>query len=302
MEGEAVPAVLSRDRWSVPGALAAGTRGPRAPSGVVLGAGARVHPTLLVHHPFGWCPCPVVGGFAPGTQPVSRAGEYSGCGVVWCGVVWCGVVRCGAVRAVWCAGVVLWHGLEVGCLPSCAMVFIPQISPDGHVTTIAGDGHKAGSNVSEFDGRGEEARFRDVRSMTSDADGSLYVVDGTAIRRVSPAGDVATLAFRCNDVCKAIAIDGDGNFLVVEGRALIRFARDGVALSLNLVAGRRGDGWHRSCKSTCGLQDFEAKRERSGQGRSPRTLGIWACVSWGGLQYVEPSEEATEANDSHMPP
>ena len=86
MEGEAVPVVLSRDRWSVPGALAAGTRGPRAHSGVVLGAGARVHPTLLVHHPFGWCPGPVVGGFAPGTQPVSRAGEYSGCGVVWCGV------------------------------------------------------------------------------------------------------------------------------------------------------------------------------------------------------------------------
>ena len=99
MEGEDVPAVLSRDRWSVPGALAAGTGGPRAPSGVVLGAGARVHLTLLVHHPFGWCPGPVVGGFAPGTQPVSRAGEYSGCGVVWCGVVWCGVVWCGVV---WC--------------------------------------------------------------------------------------------------------------------------------------------------------------------------------------------------------
>ena len=90
-------AVLSRDHWSVPGALAAGIRGPRAPSGVVLGAGARVHPTLLVHHPFGWCLGPVVGGFAPGTQPVSRAGEYSGCGVVWCGVVWCGVVWCGVV-------------------------------------------------------------------------------------------------------------------------------------------------------------------------------------------------------------
>ena len=121
MEGEAVPAVLSRDRWSVPGALAAGTRGPRAPSGVVLGAGARVHPTLLVHHPFGWCPGPVVGGFAPGTQPVSRAGEYSGCGVVWCGVVWCGVVWCGVV---WCGVVcsaVLWCGVcrrqrtKVGC-------------------------------------------------------------------------------------------------------------------------------------------------------------------------------------------
>ena len=94
MEGEAVPAVLSRDRWSVPGALAAGTRGPRAPLGVVLGAGARVHPTLLVHHPLGWCPGPVVGGFAPGTQPVSRAGEYSGCVVLCCVVLCCVVLRC----------------------------------------------------------------------------------------------------------------------------------------------------------------------------------------------------------------
>ena len=81
-EEEAVPAVLARGRWSVPEALAAGTRGPRAP--LLLSAGARVHPTLLVHHPLEWCPGPVVGGFAPGTQLVSRAGEYSGCGVVWC--------------------------------------------------------------------------------------------------------------------------------------------------------------------------------------------------------------------------
>ena len=86
-EREAVPAVLSWDQCSVPGALAARTRGPRAPSGVVLISGVRVHPTRLVHHPLGWCPRPVVGGFAPGTQPVGRAGEYSGCGLVWCGVV-----------------------------------------------------------------------------------------------------------------------------------------------------------------------------------------------------------------------
>ena len=123
MEGEAVPAVLSRDRWSVPGALAAGTRGPRAPSGVVLGAGARVHPTLLVHHPFGWCLGPVVGGFAPGTQPVSRAGEYSGCGVVWCGVVWCGVVWCGVVwcGVVWCG--VVWCGVVWCGVVWCGVVW-----------------------------------------------------------------------------------------------------------------------------------------------------------------------------------
>ena len=49
MEGEAVPAVLSRDRWSVPGALAAGTRGAAGSRGMALGIGTCAHPTLLVH-------------------------------------------------------------------------------------------------------------------------------------------------------------------------------------------------------------------------------------------------------------
>ena len=35
-EGEVVPAVLARGRWSIPEALAAGTRGPRAPLGWCL--------------------------------------------------------------------------------------------------------------------------------------------------------------------------------------------------------------------------------------------------------------------------
>ena len=148
MEGEAVPAVLSRDRWSVPGALAAGTRGPRAPLGVVLGAGARVHPTLLVHHPLGWCPGPVVGGFAPGTQPVSRAGEYSGCGVVWCGVVWCGVVWCGVwCGVVWCG--VVWCGVVWCGVVWCGVVWcgvpkalLPKGKRPGCLST--GTGKRAG--------------------------------------------------------------------------------------------------------------------------------------------------------------
>ena len=79
-----MPTVLARGRWPVPEALAASTSGPRAPLGVVLSAGARVHPILLVHHPLGRCPGPVVRGFAPGSQPMGRVGKYSGCGVVWC--------------------------------------------------------------------------------------------------------------------------------------------------------------------------------------------------------------------------
>ena len=82
VEEEVVAAILARGRWSVPGALAGGTRGPRAPLWVVISAGARTHPTLLVHHPLGWCPGPVVRGIAPGTQPMGRGGEYSACDVM----------------------------------------------------------------------------------------------------------------------------------------------------------------------------------------------------------------------------
>ena len=60
-------------------------RGRRRTSSSVCEAcpvGGGGHPTLLVHRPREVPrPCRVC--FAPGTQPVGRAGEYSGCGVVW---------------------------------------------------------------------------------------------------------------------------------------------------------------------------------------------------------------------------
>ena len=146
-EGEVASAVLSRDRLSFPGALAAGTRGPRAPLGVVFCLGARLHATLLVHHPRGWCSGRVVGSFAPGTQPMGRAGEYLGVAlcVVWRSrafapppplpLVLCGapcsnvfgcavcVVRCCSGlpclrRAIWC--------VVMCCAVSCGAVRCPD--------------------------------------------------------------------------------------------------------------------------------------------------------------------------------
>ena len=59
----------------------------------------------------------------PGTQPMGRAGEYSGCGVVWCGVVWCGVVWCGVVwcGVVWCG--VVWCGVVWCGVVWCGVVW-----------------------------------------------------------------------------------------------------------------------------------------------------------------------------------
>lgn len=58
----------------------------------------------------------------------------------------------------------------------------------GEVTTFAGSayGHR--------DGRGAEANFGSVGAMVFGPDGSLYLTDSTAVRRVSMEGDVTTVA------------------------------------------------------------------------------------------------------------
>ena len=85
---------------TVPRAVAAGTRGPRGPLGVVLGTGACAHPTLLVHCLQGSARALSSGASHPAPSPWVELGSTQAvvwCGVVWCGVVWCGVVWCGVV-------------------------------------------------------------------------------------------------------------------------------------------------------------------------------------------------------------
>ena len=85
-EGDAGPAVLSggRSPFQEPWRPVLGGRG--LPGGGVWHSSVCTADTVSTP-PIGWCPSPVVRGFAPGTQPMGRAGEYSGCGVVWWGVV-----------------------------------------------------------------------------------------------------------------------------------------------------------------------------------------------------------------------
>ncbi|HLM58961.1 MAG TPA: hypothetical protein VK422_22850 [Pyrinomonadaceae bacterium] len=60
-------------------------------------------------------------------------------------------------------------------------------TPDGKVETIAGGAYGSA------DGRGPEARFQSVAGMAFGDDGSLYVTDGGALRRVFPDGTVRTV-------------------------------------------------------------------------------------------------------------
>jgi sugar lactone lactonase YvrE len=67
---------------------------------------------------------------------------------------------------------------------------IRKITPDGTVTTLAGNPDKSGST----DGTGSAARFRYPQGVTVDSSGTLYVVAGNAIRKITSAGVVTTLA------------------------------------------------------------------------------------------------------------
>jgi DNA-binding CsgD family transcriptional regulator/DNA-binding beta-propeller fold protein YncE len=66
---------------------------------------------------------------------------------------------------------------------------VRRISPLGQVSTLAGSGEKGFR-----DGAAEQAMFRDLRAIATDATGNVYVLDSGAVRRISPDGRVRTLA------------------------------------------------------------------------------------------------------------
>jgi hypothetical protein len=84
------------------------------------------------------------------------------------------------------AGNMYWAGDGAG--DAGPRVAVVKRTPAGrHVTHAGGTGGTR-------DGRGSAAQFSGISWMTAMADGTLFVVDGTAIRRVSPEGIVTTLS------------------------------------------------------------------------------------------------------------
>lgn len=144
---------------------------------------------------------------------------------------------------------------------------VRKITPAGVVTTLAGSATEAG----KADGLGGAARFTSVGRLAVDADKNLYVADSTAIRKISPTGEVSTFAGtvgtwgqtegpRASALFGSItglAFDGQGNLFVGEYSRMARistsgmvvaaaaslFGSDGVHISIDGPSGTASSGY-----------------------------------------------------------
>jgi sugar lactone lactonase YvrE len=107
---------------------------------------------------------------------------------------------------------------------------IRKISPSGDVSTLAGSGALDLGCGGYADGSGAEAEFNYPKGVAVDSAGNVYVADSNnnRIRKVSPLGDVSTLAGSaggyadgsgakaqfCNP--KGVAVDSAGNVYVAD--------------------------------------------------------------------------------------
>ena len=127
---------------------------------------------------------------------------------------------------------------------------IRRVAVDGTVSTFAGQLHTPGW----ADGLLAEARFDRPRGLARAADGTVFVVDASGVRRITSTGVVTTLA-RLSSVSPLIAVDPDGAVYVASGTSVTRIASDGAQTTpFGASIGRAVSGllWH----PTLGLMGF----------------------------------------------
>lgn len=91
---------------------------------------------------------------------------------------------------------------------------IRKITPGGQVSTLAGTAGQSGN----ADGIGAAARFSSPRGLATDSAGNVYAADDDKVRKVTPVGEVTTLAVvpgvRYGVALSGLAVDADGNVYV----------------------------------------------------------------------------------------
>ena len=102
---------------------------------------------------------------------------------------------------------------------------IRKITPDGTVSTLAGSPGQQGS----VDGTGSAARFSFPRGIAVDGAGNVFVADtgNHAVRKISPAGEVATYA---GQIGQQGSVDGRRGVALLAAPAEIAVAADGELL------------------------------------------------------------------------
>lgn len=106
---------------------------------------------------------------------------------------------------------------------------ISKIGADGSFSAFAGaiDG-----TLGSVDGQGSNARFGALGDMASDKAGNLFVIDGYAVRQITPAAVVTTLA-GSYDAVGLPAVDGIGRAARFRAPQAIAVAADGALLVLD---------------------------------------------------------------------
>ncbi|WP_435279551.1 hypothetical protein [Streptomyces sp. 1222.5] len=116
---------------------------------------------------------------------------------------------------------------------------VRKLTPDGKMFTWAGDGR----NGSGGDGKlATTAQLSSPQALALDGDGSLYIAEGSRVRKVSPEGKITTVVDDLNDP-KGLAFDSKGNLYISEkGRHRVRkIPKEGEGCPIT-VAGRTDEG------------------------------------------------------------
>ena len=108
---------------------------------------------------------------------------------------------------------------------------VRKVSPDGIITTVAGNGTRGYSGDG---GPATAAQLASPHGLAVDSAGNLYIADTAAVRKVSTAGTISTAALIA---AVGVAVDGGGSLFVVDYTRVLRVSPDG---SVKTVAGGTG--------------------------------------------------------------